>query len=80
MTRTKTTATPTPLAADLRKITRDAAISKIAFKSLGLTTLATRYNDSLDFHEHSVGSIKNALESAYAAGVMAVISAREGKA
>jgi len=43
-------------------------IEQIAREHLGLATLATRGSDSLDFHEHSVGSIRDALRAAYAAG------------
>ena len=47
---------------------RDNAINRIAREALGLETLETRRMDSLDFHEHAVWSIKDALERAYEAG------------
>lgn len=43
-------------------------IKQIAEKTLGLSTLETRNSDSLDFQEHAVWSIKEALEKAYEAG------------
>lgn len=47
---------------------RDNAINRIARETLGLETLEARRMDSLDFHEHAVWSIKDALERAYEAG------------
>ena len=47
---------------------RDNAINRIARETLGLETLESRRMDSLDFHEHAVWSIKDALERAYEAG------------
>jgi len=47
---------------------RDAALSTIAREALGLETLETRRMDSLDFHDHAVWTIKDALEQAYEAG------------
>jgi hypothetical protein len=43
-------------------------IEKIAKESLQLDTLEERLKDELDFHEHAVWSIKEALERAYFAG------------
>ncbi len=47
---------------------RDTAINRIAREALGLETLDARNMDSLDFHDLSVWSIKEALERAYEAG------------
>ena len=47
---------------------RDNAINRIAREVLDLETLEARRMDSLDFHEHAVWSIKDALERAYEAG------------
>ena len=47
---------------------RSQAISRIAREALGLETLETRRMDSLDFHEHAVWTLKDALERAYEAG------------
>ena len=47
---------------------RDTAINRIAREVLGLETLEARNMDSLDFHDLSVWSIKEALERAYEAG------------
>ncbi len=47
---------------------RDTIINRIASETLGLETLEARNMDSLDFHEHAVWSIKEALERAYEAG------------
>lgn len=44
------------------------AIEKIAKKTLGLETLETRNSDSLDFHDVSVWSLREALSLAYMAG------------
>ena len=54
-----------------------ASIERIAREILGLETLETRNWDSLDFHDHAVWSIKEALEAAYDAGAKA---AKEGAA
>lgn len=43
-------------------------IGEIAEKVLHLETLETRNSDSLDFHEHAVWKIQQALELAYIAG------------
>ena len=48
--------------------TRDNAINRIAREVLDLETLDERKSDRLDFHEHAVWSIKEALERAYEAG------------
>ena len=47
---------------------RYTAINRIAREDLGLETLDARNMDSLDFHEHAVWSVKEALERAYEAG------------
>lgn len=47
---------------------RHTAINRIAREALSLETLEARNMDSLDFHEHAVWSIKEALERAYEAG------------
>ena len=53
-----------------KKETRMAsAIARIAKEHLDLETLAERGRDSLDFHDLSVGSIREALEAAYEAGM-----------
>ena len=48
---------------------RARIIKEIASKVFGLETLETRHQDSLDFHDISVWSIKEALEAAYEAGL-----------
>ena len=48
---------------------RDKIISEIATRILGLETLEARNRDSLDFHDLSIWSIKEALESAFEAGL-----------
>ncbi|MBF0354953.1 MAG: hypothetical protein HQL43_06945 [Alphaproteobacteria bacterium] len=48
---------------------RDKVISEIASKILGLETLESRKRDSLDFHDLSVWSIKEALSAAFEAGL-----------
>jgi len=50
---------------------RDNTINRIAREVLDLETLEARRMDSLDFHEHAVWSIKDALERAYEAGCKA---------
>ena len=47
---------------------REASISAIAARELGLETLEPRQSDSLDFHELSVWQIKAALQRAWEAG------------
>ncbi|MEQ8850154.1 MAG: hypothetical protein RIB32_00050 [Phycisphaerales bacterium] len=47
---------------------RDTTINRIARETLGLETLDACNMDSLDFHEHAVWSVKEALERAYEAG------------
>ena len=49
-------------------MTRNEKIKRIARDILRLKTLETRKRDSLDFHDHAVWSIKEALEAAYDAG------------
>jgi len=45
-----------------------SASEAVAREHLGLKTLATRGSDLLDFHEHSVKAIRDALTAAYNAG------------
>lgn len=47
---------------------RDIALAEIASRILRLETLEPRKNDSLDFSEQAVWTIKSALEAAYEAG------------
>lgn len=49
-------------------MTIDETLTEIAAKHLGLETLEARNSDRLDFSEQGVGSIKDALAAAYAAG------------
>ena len=51
---------------------RNQTIINIAAKHLNLDTLDERGSDRLDFHELLVGSIRDALEAAYAAGAASV--------
>lgn len=44
-------------------------LEQIAREHLSLETLDTRNADSLDFHEHAVWCIRDALAAAYAAGL-----------
>lgn len=48
--------------------TMDETLAMIASSHLGLSTLETRMSDGLDFREHAVSSIREALRSAYRAG------------
>ncbi|KVN20729.1 MULTISPECIES: hypothetical protein [unclassified Burkholderia] len=48
----------------------EALLERIAFEHLGLDTLETRHRDSLDFHDCSVWSIRDALIAAFEAGVV----------
>ena len=52
----------------------DTILTLIAQKHLGLDTLETRHADSLDFHDTAVWCIRDALESAFKAGVEVGIS------
>jgi hypothetical protein len=47
---------------------KDATINEIAQRILRIDTLQTRKNDSLDFHEVAVWTLKEALEAAFEAG------------
>jgi sulfate adenylyltransferase subunit 1 (EFTu-like GTPase family) len=47
---------------------KDATVNEIAQRILDIDTLQTRNNDSLDFHEVAVWTIKEALEAAFEAG------------
>ena len=51
--------------------TKAQFIERIAQETLFIPTLAVRGRDSLDFHEVSVGSVADALEEAFNAGMMA---------
>nr|WP_321893059.1 hypothetical protein [Paraburkholderia tropica] len=46
-------------------------IADIAWTTLGIETLETRYADRLDLHDTAVWSIRAALEAAYLAGAVA---------
>ena len=48
--------------------TMDRILKQIAKEVLNLDTLETRKSDSLDFHEHAVWRVKEALVKAYQAG------------
>lgn len=48
---------------------RKNIIELIALRKLGIRTLETRNSDRLDFHDLSVESIKEALETAMKAGI-----------
>lgn len=50
------------------KAVLDSTLTAIAQEHLGLETLETRNSDSLDFHDLSVASIRQALAAAFAAG------------
>lgn len=56
---------------------KEQLLQKIAEECLRLETLETRNTDSLDFHECSVWSIKEALEMAYQAGLEAAKKAEK---
>lgn len=49
--------------------TMDATVRMIAKQVLWINTLDYRGSDALDFHERGVGTIKQALEEAYIAGL-----------
>lgn len=57
MTRIKTTAPPPA-----------ACLTRIAQVHMGIETLEERRSDSLDFHEVSVWSVRDALQAAFEAG------------
>ena len=63
----KTTAKPTETTGN-PDYTGKNVIDIIAQKKLGIATLETQNSDRLDFHELSVASIKDALETAFRAG------------
>lgn len=52
-------------------MSKDKLFSKIAQQCLGIETLEARNSDSLDFHDVAVWKIREALETAYAAGQLA---------
>ena len=47
----------------------DALLTQIAQRILRIETLESRRRDSLDFHDVSVLELRDALESAYNAGI-----------
>jgi len=47
---------------------KDQQLAEIAARVLGIATLAIQNSDSLDFHDLSVWSIREALEAACEAG------------
>ena len=49
----------------------NAALETIARRHLDLETLETRNADRLDFHEHAVWQIRDALEAAFRLGLEA---------
>ena len=51
--------------------TLDALLTRIAQEHLFIDTLETRNSDSMDFHDVSVWSVKEALLAAYQAGLAA---------
>ena len=53
---------------NIKQTQKDQRLAQIAKDELHLETLETRKNDSLDFHDCAVWSIKAALEAAYEAG------------
>jgi len=63
--------------ADKRKMKRTA--ERLARQHLSIETLDARNSDSLDFHEVSVWSLRDALEAAYAAGHQAAADATKKK-
>lgn len=50
--------------------TKAEIIERIAQETLFIPTLVRRGRDSLDFHDVSVGSVADALEEAFNAGMM----------
>ena len=55
-----------------------AALLRIAQEHFhGLETLETRRSDALDFHDTAVWAIKAALEAAYHAGQVSVITSKD---
>lgn len=58
---------------------KQEALNQIAREVLHLETLETRNMDRLDFHEHAVWSIVEALERAYQAGRQSVRPAPQPK-
>ena len=47
----------------------DALLTRIAQTKLRIETLESRGSDRLDFHDVSVGNLREALEAAYNAGI-----------
>ncbi len=54
-------------------------IDIIAEKKLGIKTLKTQNSDRLDFHDLSVASIQDALETAFRAGIEVGLSLNKGE-
>ena len=54
----------------------EQTLAEIAKKELGIETLETRRNGSLDFHELAVWNVRNALIAAYELGRQSVINQR----
>ena len=50
---------------------KQALLTQIAFRNLGLETLEERKSDALDFHSHPVCSISDALDEANQIGLAA---------
>ena len=57
---------------------RKNIIELIALRKLGIRTLETRNSDRLDFHDLSVASIKEALETAMRAGIEIGLTLNKG--
>jgi hypothetical protein len=53
-------------------------IDIIADKKLGIKTVETQNSDRLDFHDLSVASIKDALETAFQAGIEIGLTLNKG--
>lgn len=57
-----------PLHAKRREARTNAKLTEIAINYFDVPTLEYRHRDSLDFHEVSVGQMKDALRAAYKLG------------
>ena len=53
------------------KAERETALLDIARRLLGVNSFEPRHSDDLDFYDHSVWQIREALEAAYDAGYRA---------
>lgn len=67
------------VSADNLKVDLDVEFDKIAKEVLGIDTLVTRKSDSLDFHEVSVWSLKQAFQKVFDLGVDTGYSIDKGK-